>query len=109
LNLARAVKSGGLRKDDIGRGNMALHAITLLGIDPVQLAKVMNYNYDKLITPYLAYDDSNSLCSIPTTIFSRRYVQSYSSISRVELFCYWTICRVLFENCSGDVYGEDNL
>ena len=45
LNLARAVKSGGLRKDDIGRGNMALHAITLLGVDPVQLAKANMYNF----------------------------------------------------------------
>jgi hypothetical protein len=34
------VKSGGLRKDDIGRGNIALHVISLLGVDPVQLSKV---------------------------------------------------------------------
>jgi len=41
LNLARATKSGGLRKDDIGRANMALKAISLLGVDPVQLAKIL--------------------------------------------------------------------
>jgi len=41
LNLARATKSGGLKKDDIGRANMALKAISLLGVDPVQVAKVL--------------------------------------------------------------------
>merc|ERR1719348_2278407 len=41
LNLARATKSGGLKKDDIGRALVALKAIRLLGVDEVQLAKVM--------------------------------------------------------------------
>lgn len=41
LNLARATKSGGLKKDDIGRGLIALKAIASLGVDSVQLAKVM--------------------------------------------------------------------
>jgi len=41
LNLARATKSGGLRKDDIGRANIALKAVNLLGVDPVELAKVL--------------------------------------------------------------------
>merc|ERR1719193_1566998 len=41
LNLARATKSGGLKKDDIRRANMALKAISLLGVDPVQVAKVL--------------------------------------------------------------------
>jgi len=41
LNLARATKSGGLKKDDIGRALVAFKAISLLGIDPVTLAKIM--------------------------------------------------------------------
>ena len=41
LNLARATKSGGLKKDDIGRANIALRAISALGVDPVQLAKIL--------------------------------------------------------------------
>ena len=41
LNLARATKSGGLKKDDIGKGLLALKAIALLGVDPVQLSQVM--------------------------------------------------------------------
>jgi len=41
LNLARATKSGGLKKDDIGRALMAFKAITQLGIDPPTLAKIM--------------------------------------------------------------------
>jgi len=41
LNLARATKSGGLKKDDIGRALIALKAIRLLGVDEVQLAKTM--------------------------------------------------------------------
>lgn len=41
LNLARAVKAGGLKKDDIGRSLIALKAISLLGIDPVKLAKMI--------------------------------------------------------------------
>jgi len=41
LNLARATKSGGLKKDDIGRALMAFKAITLLGIEPPTLAKIM--------------------------------------------------------------------
>merc|ERR1719369_2616903 len=41
LNLARATKSGGLKKDDIGRALVALKAIRLLGVDEVQLAKTM--------------------------------------------------------------------
>merc|ERR1719367_785153 len=41
LNLARATKSGGLKKDDIGRALVAFKAISALGIDPPTLAKVM--------------------------------------------------------------------
>lgn len=41
LNLARATKSGGLKKEDIGRSLMALKAISLLGVDPVKLAKMV--------------------------------------------------------------------
>jgi len=41
LNLARATKSGGLKKDDIGRALVAFKAISLLGIDPPTLAKIM--------------------------------------------------------------------
>jgi len=41
LNLARATKSGGLKKDDIGRALVAFKAINLLGVDPVTLAKIM--------------------------------------------------------------------
>eukprot|EP00090_Calanus_glacialis_P007742 TRINITY_DN16198_c0_g1_i1.p1 TRINITY_DN16198_c0_g1~~TRINITY_DN16198_c0_g1_i1.p1 ORF type:complete len:998 (-),score=289.39 TRINITY_DN16198_c0_g1_i1:617-3610(-) len=41
LNLARATKSGGLKKDDIGRALMAFKAISLLGIDPPTLAKIL--------------------------------------------------------------------
>jgi len=41
LNLARATKSGGLKKDDIGRANIALKAVNSLGVDPVQLAKIL--------------------------------------------------------------------
>merc|ERR1719228_1199329 len=41
LNLARATKSGGLKKEDIGRALMALKAISLLGVDPVKLAKMV--------------------------------------------------------------------
>ena len=41
LNLARATKSGGLKKDDIGRALMALKAISLLGVDHQQMAKIM--------------------------------------------------------------------
>jgi len=41
LNLARATKSGGLKKDDIGRALMAFKAIALLGIDPPTLAKIL--------------------------------------------------------------------
>jgi len=41
LNLARAVKSGGLKNEDIGRALIAFKAICALGIDPPTLAKVM--------------------------------------------------------------------
>eukprot|EP00091_Calanus_sinicus_P012385 TRINITY_DN2794_c0_g1_i8.p1 TRINITY_DN2794_c0_g1~~TRINITY_DN2794_c0_g1_i8.p1 ORF type:complete len:1021 (-),score=324.23 TRINITY_DN2794_c0_g1_i8:613-3675(-) len=41
LNLARATKSGGLKKDDIGRALMAFKAISSLGIDPPTLAKIL--------------------------------------------------------------------
>jgi len=41
LNLARATKSGGLKKEDIGRANIALKAVSMLGVDPVQLAKIL--------------------------------------------------------------------
>jgi len=41
LNLARATKSGGLKKDDIGRASLALKAVSLLGVDPVHVAKVL--------------------------------------------------------------------
>jgi len=41
LNLARATKSGGLKKDDIGRALVAFKAISSLGIDPPTLAKIL--------------------------------------------------------------------
>merc|ERR1719219_226768 len=41
LNLARAVKSGGMKNDDIGKALMAFKAISSLGVDPQTLAKVM--------------------------------------------------------------------
>lgn len=41
LNLARATKSGGLKKDDIARANMAIKAISALNVDPVQFAKIL--------------------------------------------------------------------
>jgi len=41
LNLARAIKAGGLKKDDIGRALMALKAVTVLGIDLVKLSKII--------------------------------------------------------------------
>eukprot|EP00092_Neocalanus_flemingeri_P057014 GFUD01067657.1.p1 GENE.GFUD01067657.1~~GFUD01067657.1.p1 ORF type:complete len:1024 (+),score=275.10 GFUD01067657.1:138-3209(+) len=41
LNLSRATKSAGLKKDDIGRALVAFKAISLLGVDPVTLAKIM--------------------------------------------------------------------
>jgi len=41
LNLARATKSGGLKKDDIGRALVAFKAISALGIDPPTLAKIL--------------------------------------------------------------------
>ena len=41
LNLARATKSGGLKKDDVGRANIALKAISALNVDPVALAKIL--------------------------------------------------------------------
>jgi len=41
LNLARATKSGGLKKDDMGKALMAFKAISSLGIDPPTLAKIM--------------------------------------------------------------------
>ena len=41
LNLARATKSGGLKKDDIARANIALKAISALNVDPVALAKIL--------------------------------------------------------------------
>jgi len=41
LNLARAVKAGGLKKEDIGRALLALKACASVGIDTVKLAKIM--------------------------------------------------------------------
>jgi len=41
LNLARATKSGGLKKDDVGRANIALKAVSSLGVDPIQLSRVL--------------------------------------------------------------------
>ena len=41
LNLARAIKAGGLKKDDIGRALFALKAVTVLGIDLVKLSKII--------------------------------------------------------------------
>jgi len=41
LNLARATKSAGLKKEDIGKALIALKAVNLLEVDPQQLAKVM--------------------------------------------------------------------
>ena len=41
LNLARAIKSGGMKNDDIGKSLIAFKAISSLGIDPATLAKVM--------------------------------------------------------------------
>merc|ERR550532_1536505 len=41
LNLARAIKSGGMKNDDIGKSLIAFKAIAALGIDPATLAKVM--------------------------------------------------------------------
>ena len=41
LNLARAVKAGGLKKEDIGRTLIALKAVANLGIDPVKLSKMV--------------------------------------------------------------------
>merc|ERR1711983_328480 len=41
LNLARAIKSGGMKNDDIGESLIAFKAISALGIDPATLAKVM--------------------------------------------------------------------
>jgi len=41
LNLARAIKAGGLKKDDIGRALIALKAVTVLGIDLVKLSKII--------------------------------------------------------------------
>jgi len=41
LNLARAIKAGGLKKDDIGRALIALKAVAALGIDPVKLSKII--------------------------------------------------------------------
>jgi len=41
LNLARAIKSGGMKNDDIGKSLIAFKAISALGIDPATLAKVM--------------------------------------------------------------------
>ena len=40
LNLARATKSAGLKKEDIGKALIALKAVNLLEVDPQQLAKV---------------------------------------------------------------------
>ena len=41
LNLARAIKSGGMKNDDIGKALIAFKCISSLGIDPATLAKVM--------------------------------------------------------------------
>ena len=41
LNLARAIKSGGMKNDDIGKALIAFKAISALGIEPPTLAKVM--------------------------------------------------------------------
>ena len=41
LNLARAVKSGGMKNDDIGKSLIAFKCISSLGVDPQTLAKVM--------------------------------------------------------------------
>jgi len=41
LNLARAIKSGGMKNDDIGKSLIAFKCIGSLGIDPATLAKVM--------------------------------------------------------------------
>merc|ERR1719195_787531 len=41
LNLARAVKSGGMKNDDIGKSLIAFKCISSLGVDPATLAKVM--------------------------------------------------------------------
>jgi len=41
LNLARAIKSGGMKNDDIGKSLIAFKCISALGIDPATLAKVM--------------------------------------------------------------------
>ena len=41
LNLARAIKAGGLKKEDIGRALLALKACASVGIDSVKLAKIM--------------------------------------------------------------------
>merc|ERR550539_1705920 len=41
LNLARAVKAGGFKKDDIGRALIALKAVAALGIDAVKLSKII--------------------------------------------------------------------
>jgi len=41
LNLARAVKSGGMKNDDIGKSLMAFKCISSLGVDPMSLAKIM--------------------------------------------------------------------
>merc|ERR1719422_45113 len=41
LNLARAIKSEGMKNDDIGKSLIAFKAISALGIDPATLAKVM--------------------------------------------------------------------
>ena len=41
LNLARAIKSGGMKNDDIGKSLIAFKAIAALGVDPMTLAKVM--------------------------------------------------------------------
>ena len=41
LNLARAIKSGGMKNDDIGKSLIAFKAISALGVDPMTLAKVM--------------------------------------------------------------------
>merc|ERR1719175_230833 len=37
----RAIKAGGLKKDDIGRALIALKAVAALGIDPVKLSKII--------------------------------------------------------------------
>jgi len=41
LNLARAIKSGGMKNDDIGKALIAFKCISSLGVDPQTLAKVM--------------------------------------------------------------------